>query len=143
MNKRKRFKGGGRRFIQLWTNVKRSEAYYGLSAMARSALIELLDKYTGCNNGMIVMGVRELSRRLNCSMDTAARALRELDDAGLARPNEVGLWRGKKATTWRLTFYVCNSTGELPIKNWLAHSEYDAPYAKVRPIVRKDILSTT
>jgi hypothetical protein len=74
---RKSWRRGGRRFIQLWTNVKRSEAYYGLSVYARSALIELLDRYTGCNNGMIGLGCRELADALNCSRDRAAKALRE------------------------------------------------------------------
>ena len=49
--KKRRFKGGGRRFIQLYHNVKRSRAYHGLSVYARCALFELLERYTGINNG--------------------------------------------------------------------------------------------
>jgi hypothetical protein len=59
--KKRRYKGGGRRFIQLYHNVKRSEAYHGLSVYARCALFELLGRYTGINNGMIGLGCRELS----------------------------------------------------------------------------------
>jgi hypothetical protein len=114
-----RRKRSGRRFIQLWTNVKRSEAYHNLSVYGRSALFELLDKYTGINNGMIGLGVRELSDRLNCTRDTASRALRELDDSKLAVPITGGQWKGKRATEWRLAFYRCDKTGELPILNWL------------------------
>jgi hypothetical protein len=122
-----------RRFIQLWTNVKRSEAYHSLSVYGRSALIELLDRYTGINNGMIGLGVRGLAVALDCSNDAAARALRELDDSGLARPVTGGLWKGKRATEWRLTFYVCNKTGELPITSWPAHAQvYDEADTKVR-----------
>src|SRR5687768_12728185 len=116
-SKRSRRKSG-RRFIQLWTNVKRSEAFHGLSAYARCALIELLDKYTGINNGMIPMSVRELRDRLHCSIYTAGKALHDLDDAGLAHPMEVGDYRGRRATTWRLTFYRCDATGALPVTNW-------------------------
>jgi hypothetical protein len=93
-----------RRFVQLWTNVKRSAAYHGLTVYARSALIELLDRYTGINNGMIGLGARELAAELNCSKDVAARALRELDDAGLARPTTPGVWRGKRAERSRRGF---------------------------------------
>lgn len=107
-----------RRFIQLWSNVKRSVEYHSLSASARAALIELLDKYTGINNGLLPMGCRELADRLNCSKDTANCALRELDDSGLARPTRLGRWRKQQATEWRLTFYRCDKTGELPISNW-------------------------
>jgi len=79
---RNRRKQSGRRFIQLYSNVKRSDAYHSLSALARCAMIEVLDKYTGINNGMIVMSVRDLAERLNCSRNGASRALRDLDDAG-------------------------------------------------------------
>jgi hypothetical protein len=37
----------------------RSEAYHSLSALARALLFELIDRYNGCNNGLIVLGVRE------------------------------------------------------------------------------------
>jgi len=120
---KKRWRGGGRRFIQLWTNVKRSQAYYDLSVYARSALIELLDRYTGCNNGMSGLGCRQLADALHCSRDRAAKALREVDDSGLATPLTGGIWRGKKATEWRLNFYRCDKTGELPILNWPALSQ--------------------
>ena len=108
----------GRRFIQLWTNVKRSAAYHSCNVYARAALVELLDRYTGCNNGMISMSVREIAELLDCAASTAAKALTDLDDAGLARPVNLGRWRGKIATTWRLTFYRCDATGELPITDW-------------------------
>jgi DNA-binding Lrp family transcriptional regulator len=105
-------------FIQLHHYVKRTETYEGLSLAARCTLIELLDKYTGINNGMIPMSVRELAERLRCSFNTAARALRELDDAGLARATEIIQWPRRKATTYRLTFKRCDKTGDFPIKKF-------------------------
>jgi hypothetical protein len=130
MSGKRRFKGGGRRFIQLYHNVKRSQAYHDLSVYGRSALFELLERHTGCNNGMIALGVRELSEALKCSHGTAVKAFRELDDANLARPVKLGAWRGKKATEWRLTFYRCEVTGELPILNWQPRSEVTAKSAE-------------
>jgi hypothetical protein len=138
---KRRFKGGGRRFIRLFTNVKRSAAYHSLSVYARSALIELLDRYTGINNGMIGLGCRELANELRCSRDTAAKALTDLDDAGLAQPLTPGAWRGKKATEWRLTFLRCDKTGELPINNWQPRSQSARKDTKVRVEGHKDVLS--
>jgi hypothetical protein len=141
MSKRKRFKGGGRRFIQLYTNVKRSQAYYSLSVYARAALFELLDKYNGVNNGMIGLGCRELAELLNCSKRGAANFLRELDDSGLAHPLTPGAWRGKKATEWRLTFYRCDKTGELPKLNWEPRSQCTRGDAKGHQGIHKPPLS--
>jgi hypothetical protein len=138
---RKRFRGGGRRFLQLYTNLKRSDAYQSLSVYARCALFELLDRYTGINNGMIGLGCRELAEALNCARDTASKALRELDDSGLAHPLTPGVWRGKRATEWRLTFFRCNKTGELPILNWTPRSQSISKDAKVRVVRRKRPLS--
>ena len=89
-----------------------------LSLPARCALIELLDRYNGINNGMIGLSVRTLADALNCSQATATRALRELDDSRLAVAMTPGFWRGKRATEWRIAFYRCDKTGELPNKSW-------------------------
>ena len=60
---KQRQRRSGRRFIQLWSNVKRSTAsYHGLSLGGRSALLELLDKYSGANNGMIAMSLPRARR---------------------------------------------------------------------------------
>jgi hypothetical protein len=115
---------GRRQFVQLYRNIKRSVAYHGLSCAARAALIELIDRHNGVNNGFIGLGVRELAYELGCGHSTAQRALQELDDAGLAQPTKVGAFRGKKATEWRLTFRLCNKTGELPINNWEQRKTY-------------------
>ena len=119
--KQKKMRGrtsGKRQFLMLFRNVKRSAAYHGLSVYGRAALIELIDRYTGCNNGMIGLGVRELAYELRCSQGNAGKALRELDDAKLAHPVTVGVWRGRKASEWRLAFYRCDKTGELPTTQW-------------------------
>ena len=127
-----RKKRGGRRYIQLFHNVKRSRAYHSLSVYARAALFEILERYTGVNNGMIGLGCRELAEALNCSRDRAWKALIELDDSGLVRPLTGGVWRGKKATEWRLTFKRCDKTGEPPILNWEPHSQSVQKDTKVR-----------
>jgi hypothetical protein len=116
--KRNKTQGSKAPFIRLPRSVKKSKAYQGLGLPARCALIELIDRFAGANNGMIGLGVRELSEALHCSHATAGRALQELDDARLIECMTVGAWRGKRASEWRLTFLTCNKTGELPTTNW-------------------------
>jgi DNA-binding transcriptional ArsR family regulator len=126
--KARRIKGRGSHsgpaFIQLFHYVKRSTSYHGLSPIARALLIELIDRYNGINNGMIVLGVREASYELGVNQSTVSRAARELDDAGLVRPMKVGAWRGRHATEWRLMWRRCDLTGDLPRKVWQEHKRY-------------------
>jgi hypothetical protein len=51
-------KKSGPPFVRLFRFIKRSQAFHGLSMPARCALIEVLDRYTGINNGMIGLGYR-------------------------------------------------------------------------------------
>jgi hypothetical protein len=117
-------KRGKRKFLRLFTNVKRSVNYHGLSNYARCLLYELIDRYTGINNGFIGLGTREASYELGCSHGTIVSAMRELDDAGLAHPTKLGSRLGKKATEWRLTFLLCNKTGELAVNEWTQRPTY-------------------
>src|SRR6516165_5038927 len=88
----------GRQFLRLYTNVKRSKAYHGLSPVARALLFEIIDRYNGCNNGMIGLGVREAAYELGRGQATISRAMRELDDARLAHPTMVVAFHGTAAT---------------------------------------------
>jgi hypothetical protein len=139
----KRRQKSGPAFIRLFRFVKRSLAYHDLSLPARCALIEIMDRYTGINNGMIGLSVRTLADELKCSQATATRALRELDDAGLVRPTKVGAWRGKRATEWRLSFYRCDLSGDLPNKSWPARLEVHQGSAKGPPEKREPALRFT
>jgi hypothetical protein len=126
----------GRQFLQLFTNVKRSTAYHGLSLKARALLFELIDRYNGINNGMIGLGVREAKHELRISHGSVINAMRELDDAGLARPTKLGSRLGKKATEWRLTFLRCNKTHEPAVTVWeqrRPHSEVSHESTKGQP----------
>jgi hypothetical protein len=133
---------GGPPFVQLFRFVKRSQAWHDLSLPARCALIELLDRYTGINNGMIGLGVRTLADALRCSQATATRALRELDDSRLVVATTPGFWRGKRATEWRIAFYRCDKTGELPNKSWAAREVHHGS-AKGSPGKRNEVLRFT
>ena len=122
---RKGRSNNGPPFVQLYRFIKRSQAWHELSPYARLALIELLDRYNGFNNGAISLSCRELARSLRCAPNTANKALQDLDDAGLVRPARVGKWRGKIATEWLIAFYRDDRTGELGNMDW--------PAARVSP----------
>jgi len=130
--KARRLRGGGRRskraFLLIYRNIKRSKAYHSLSVYARALLLELIDRYTGNNNGMIGFGVREAKYELRCGTSTVIRAMQQLDDAGLARPLIIGDRRGRKASEWRLMWLRCDKTGDLPVSNW----EQRPPHNEVR-----------
>ena len=142
--KARRLKGQGKHhgpsFIQLFHYVKRSVEYHSLSGTGRSLLIELIDRYTGVNNGMIVLGVREAAYELGCHQSTVSRAAQELDDAGLARPTKLGAWRGRHATEWRLMWRRCDKTGDLPRTQWterVPHRQLllEAPKTRAKPAI--------
>ena len=138
-------KRGKRQFVQLYRNVKRSQAYHSLSVYARALLVELIDRHNGCNNGMIGLGVREAKYELGCSQGRVSRAMRELDDAGLARPTKIGAWRGRRATEWRLMFLRCDKTQEPAVTQWeqrKPHSEFTLGYAEVHAGVHREPLSS-
>jgi len=134
-----------RQFLRLFTNVKRSTAYHGLSSYGRSLLFELIDRYNGCNNGTIGLGVREAAYEMGCCKGTISTAMRELDDAGLARPTRLGAWRGKRATEWGLMWLRCDKTGELPVSAWEQRkpfSEFTTEDTKVHEIGHRKVLSS-
>ena len=112
-----RREGKQSRFILLPWGVKRSKAYHSLSPRARAALLEIIDRYDGQNNGRIGLGVRELAYELNCSPAQAWRALRELEDSGLIIPRTLGAWRGKRATEWPSHFTAATRPVTCPRNN--------------------------
>ena len=99
----------------IFRNVKRSAAYHGLTVYGRAALLELIDRYDGCNNGMIGLGVRELAYELRCSRGAASIALRELDDAGLARPVTMGARRSSSQAPRATTLVVDGAEHEFAV----------------------------
>jgi hypothetical protein len=94
---------------------------------------------------MIGLGVREAVYELGCCKGTVSNAMRELDDAGLARPTKVGAWRGKRATEWRLMWLRCDKTGDLPVSVWEQRkpfSEFTTQDNKVHEAGHRTVLSS-
>jgi hypothetical protein len=137
-------KTNGPPFVQLHYYLLDSTAWHGLSPVARCAYIELQRVYNGVNNGSLAMSVRKLAAVMPCALNTATRALNELEIAGFVDVMKVGTFRLKErhASEYRLTCHRCDITGELPSKRfdpsrkWRPESEQPRSQ-KLRQMVAK------
>ncbi|MFN0191848.1 MAG: hypothetical protein ACKVP5_07700 [Aestuariivirga sp.] len=110
-------------FIALERYIKASPAWQSLSLAARCAYLELLDLYTGSNNGKLAVSAKMLADRLPIGRATANRAIAELQVKGFIEPVRLGSFSVKygdrRATEWRLTRYRCDATGAAPSKTFM------------------------
>ena len=110
-------------FLALERYVFNSPAFRSLSLPARAAYFEMLNLYSGSNNGRIAMSANVLAGKLKTGRATASRALLELEAKGFIEPVRRGGFNMKagtrRATEWRLTSYRCDVTGERPTKTFM------------------------
>jgi hypothetical protein len=96
MSKRKSVRRGkGPRFVQLFHYMLGSLAWHQLTPHARCAYIEIARCYDGTNNGRLALSARSLASQMPCNKDTAAQALRELEDAGFIETAKIGKFARK------------------------------------------------
>lgn len=95
----------GERFYRLQHSILESEAWRSLRPCARSVYIALAQHYTPYKNGRIHLSVREAADLANVNKDTAARALKTLQERGLIACETPGGFSRKTrhAAEWRLT----------------------------------------
>ena len=110
-------------FIALERYIMASPAFRSLSLPARAAYLEMLNLYSGSNNGRIAMSANLLCGKLNAGRATAGRALMELEAKGFLVSIRKGGFNMKsgvrRASEWRLTNYRCDLTGERPAKTFM------------------------
>lgn len=118
-NKTGRSKGEGR-YIALRHWLYDSCAWHSLSAGARAVYLMLQRRYAGpgSNNGSIPLSIREVVDEFHVGKSTAHGWFVELQERGFIEVVIRGTFsrKDRRATEWRLTEYVCDSTGELPSK---------------------------
>ena len=70
---------------------------------------------------MLGLSVRRASERCNIAKGTAARALLELQERGFIECMKKGAFSRKAphASEWRLTWWGCDVTGDLPSKAFM------------------------
>jgi hypothetical protein len=108
--------------VRLYHVLLDSPAYLSLSCAARAVLIEIWRAFNGTNNGRIGLSVRRASERCKIARGTAARAFVELQESGFIECMTKGAFSRKAphATEWRLTWWSCDVTGELPSKSFMS-----------------------
>jgi transposase len=84
--------------------------------------IKIARGYNGTNNGRLGLSIRRASERCNIARGTAQRALVELQERGFVDCMTKGAFSRKlpHATEWRLTWWGCDVTGELPSKKFMS-----------------------
>ncbi len=90
--------------VRLYAHLLDCPAYRSMSCYGRATLIELMYRHDGLNNGRIPLSVREAAERLGVCINTAAKALREIEVKGFAKPTKAGSfsWKTRHATEWAL-----------------------------------------
>jgi hypothetical protein len=107
-------------FAMLYWYMLDSQGWHDLSVVARCAYVELARLYDGSNNGQLAMSARNLGARLGRSSPTAARALRELEDAGFIKVMRLGTFSRKDrlASEYRLNPFRCDVDADPPDRRW-------------------------
>jgi hypothetical protein len=128
---------GEPRFIQLPYWIMETPAFLALSSGATRALLFMLKRFNGVNNGKIAFGVRSgcFTRRPgtpqleDCpilSKSEMGRALRELQAAGFIRCTQEATFDQKRHTReWRLTWLPSN--GQPPTKEFASERRPQNP----------------
>ena len=104
----------GEPHIRLHRGVTYSEAWKGLSCVARCVLLEVWVRHNGFNNGQIACSHRQIKKALRIGSAKATSAFRELQDAGFIIMRQRGSFDWKagagegRATEWEITTEPCN-----------------------------------
>lgn len=123
--------------VRLYDWMMASAAWRHLDAFARAALIDIMARSYGYNNGKIPYSIRECAASLGIGKSTAARALERLQDHGFIVPEVKGAfaWKVRHSTRWRLTEFPVSDTGELATKEfmrWQPGMNFTVPVAGPR-----------
>jgi hypothetical protein len=119
--KRRRYNATGRekngeQFFPISYLMAHSAAFRSLSGPALKVWIELRTRYNGGNNGHLSLSLEEAARLLGVGKATAHRAFLELQNKGFIVMTQRGQYRGRRATTWRVTDRDFN--GQQPTHDW-------------------------
>jgi DNA-binding transcriptional regulator YhcF (GntR family) len=106
--------------------MERTEAWRQLSGIAAKAWFTINLMYNGFNNGAIGVSSRELGKRIGVHHSAAARAIRELENAGFLRCAKASSFSQKRqAAEYRLTHIADSVTGVAATKEYL-RSQHEA-----------------
>jgi hypothetical protein len=119
---KRRRRGDGPTFIQMFHWVVDMPVWHSLSPRAVVAYLELARRYNGTNNGSLHLSARELAEAWGWSKDAAACAIRELLEKGFVEVTRASGFnvkdRKRQATEYRLTTFFCNRTQQSASKTF-------------------------
>ena len=107
-----RSKGNGF-FVQLFHYMLRSPAWAALTPVDRATYLHLAGLYNGSNNGYLGLSVRGVAEACNMNKDTAAKALKRLQEFGFVECCQLGSF-GRKvrhSAEWSMTAHKNDRTG--------------------------------
>ncbi len=112
--KRSATRDGGR-FLALPYAVLDSPAFLNLPAPAIRLLLDVARQYRGDNNGRLLTSDKYLATRGWTSHDTALRARRELEEAGLIFETRRGM-RPNRSAWYAVTWLTLDWSPDMDIK---------------------------
>jgi hypothetical protein len=118
------------RHVRLYEHIERTPAWRDLSGIAAKAWLTIGLMHNGSNNGGIAVSSRELGRRIGVHYVSAARAIRELENAGfLICVKDSSFSQTKRAAEYRLTHIPDNIKGTPATRDYTrkTRNEADAP----------------
>lgn len=105
--------------VRLYEHIEKTAAWRDLSGTAAKAWMTIGLMHNGSNNGAIGVSSRELGKRIGVHFTAAARALRELENAGFLRCEKASSFSRKQlAAEYRLTHLRNDVTGETPTREF-------------------------
>jgi DNA-binding transcriptional ArsR family regulator len=111
---------GDAKHVRLYEHMEKTDAWRGLSGIAAKAWFTVGLMHNGLNNGRIGVSTRELGERIGVTHSTAARALRELENAGFLRCVRASSFSRKRlAAEYELTHIGNAVTGASATKDYL------------------------
>ncbi len=93
-------------FVAVLKPTLKEPAWLDLNFGARCLYIALKSRFTGHNNGLFFLSVREAAKELRASRSSTERWFKELQDHGFIKmttPPSLGVNGKGEATCWRLT----------------------------------------
>jgi len=120
MPKKRSKRDASKKFVSLHWWELTAAAYGALDSTARDLYTGVKYRYNGQNNGYISMSVREAAQWTGRTVNTARRALAELEAKGFVQCMQDSRFNVKdhRAREWRLTCLPCDRTG------WPATKEF-------------------
>lgn len=99
-------KRGNRKHVAIYEDMQVTEAWRTLKSSPRGLYVELKRRFTGRNNGQILLSYRDAASLLNASPNTVGRWFKELERRGFIvcmQRHHLGPSGVGKTSHWRLT----------------------------------------